>query len=112
MQRMLGSAGLAVDTAETLENALELLLMNRYHAVIADVRLGGAFSREGLEVLRFVRAQGTKTRVIIMTGYGSEDVRREALGLGADQYFEKPVSFIRLSEALGRLGVLQAPRVA
>lgn len=107
MQRMLSSAGLRVDTAETLEQALELLIGNRYDAVVADVRLGGALSREGLEVLRFIRAQGSDTRVIIMTGFGSDDVHQAALSLGADRYFEKPVSFITLSEALGRLGVLE-----
>ena len=106
MKKMLGRPGLLVDTAETYDQAVALLDEGSYDAVIADVRLGGALSREGLAILDLVRTRGTNTRVIIMTGFGGPDVMKEAYQLHADCYFEKPVSFQTLSEALGRLGVL------
>lgn len=106
MKKMLGGAGLRVDTAETYEQAVSLLNGGFYDAVIADVRLGGALSREGLAILGLVRTRGADTRVIIMTGFGGPDVMKDAYRLKADCYFEKPVSFQTLSGALGRLGVL------
>jgi DNA-binding NtrC family response regulator len=106
MQKMLSTADLHVDTAETFDRAIELLNTAAYDAIIADVRLGGALSREGLAILDHVRSRGADTRVIIMTGFGGPDVMKDAYDLQADFYFEKPVSFRTLSEALGRLGVV------
>ncbi len=107
MKKMLHGPHLLVDTAETYEQAVAFLDRQQYDAVVADVRLGGALSREGLAILDLVRARGEDTRVIVMTGYGGPDVMREAYRLRADCYFEKPVSFRTLSEALDRLGVLE-----
>jgi len=79
----------------------------RYDAVIADVRLGGALSREGLAILDFIKARDNDTKVIIMTGYGGPDVMKDAYHLHADYYFEKPVSFRTLSDALNELGLMR-----
>ena len=108
MKKMLHGPHLQVDTAETFENARALLDRERYDAVVADVRLGGALSRDGLDILDLVRARGTDTKVIIMTGYGGPDVMQDAYQLHADCYFEKPVSYRTLSEALNRLGVMES----
>ncbi len=107
MKKMLQGPRLTVDTAETFDQAAVLLDGHRYDAVVADVRLGGALNREGLAVLELVRTRGTDTRVIVMTGYGGPDVMQEAYRLRADYYFEKPVSFRTLFDALVRLSVLE-----
>jgi len=106
MQKMLGGAGLAVDTAESFDQAIAMIDSVHYDAVIADVRLGGAMSREGLAILDHVRSRDSATRVIIMTGFGSSDVMCAAYRKKADCYFEKPVSFRMLAGALSKLGVL------
>lgn len=106
MKRMLDGQAVTVDTAETFERAMTLLQTKRYDAVISDVRLGGALSREGLLILDHVRTWCGGTKVIIMTGYGTSGVEREALRLQADHYCEKPVSFRMLSDVLTRLGVM------
>ncbi len=107
MKKMLHGQRLLVDTAATFEEAVDFLGRERYDAVVADVRLGGALSRDGLVILDLVRARCGDTKVIIMTGYGGPDVMREAYELHADCYFEKPVSYRTLSDALNRLGVLE-----
>jgi DNA-binding NtrC family response regulator len=107
MKKMLNGPLLQVDTAETFEQAVSLLDRQRYDAVVADVRLGGALSREGLAILDRVRTAGADTKVIIMTGFGGPDVMKDAYQLNADCYFEKPVSYRTLSNALDRLGVLE-----
>lgn len=107
MKNMLNGSGLVVDTAETYEHAKTLISGSVYDAVIADIRLGNTLSKEGLEILGLVRSAGVNTRVIIMTGYGGQDVMQEAYALGADRYFEKPVSYMVLAGALRELGVLE-----
>ena len=106
MKKMLNGPRIHVDTADTYEQAMLLVRTIRYDAVIADVRLGGALSREGLAILDFIKARDNYTKVIIMTGYGGPDVMKDAYHLQADFYFEKPVSYKTLSEALNELGIL------
>ncbi len=106
MRKMLNGPGLHVDTAETHEQAMERLKASHYDAVIADIRLGGILSREGLAILDFIKARDGNTKVIIMTGFGGPDVMKEAYHLQADYYFEKPVSYKTLSLALSELGVM------
>ena len=112
MKKMLNGPGLHVDTADTYEQAMLLVKTLRYDAVIADVRLGGALSREGLAILDFIKDRDNDTKVIIMTGYGGPDVMKHAYHLQADYYFEKPVSFRTLSAALNHLGFLSHEHTA
>jgi two-component system response regulator RegA len=107
MRKMLHGPGVRVDTAETYEKAMALLNTAAYDAVIADIRLGGILSREGLAILDFIKARSGNTKVIIMTGFGGPDVMKEAYKLKADYYFEKPVSYKTLSLALSDLGVME-----
>ncbi len=105
MKKMLNGPQVHVDTAETYEQAMLLVKTVRYDAVIADVRLGSTLSRDGLAILDYIKTRSADTRVIIMTGYGGDDVRGEARRLRADHYFEKPVSFDKLASVLCDLGV-------
>ena len=107
MKKMLYGPERHIDIAETYEEALTFIRTRRYDAVIADVRLGGALSRDGLAILNYAKARDSSTKVIMMTGYGGIDVMNEAFGMRADHYFEKPVSFQRLSDVLNDLGVMQ-----
>lgn len=106
MRKMLLGPGIHVDTAETMEQAMEHLKASHYDAVVADIRLGGVLSREGLALLDFIKARSNDTKVIIMTGFGGPEVMKEAYDLRADYYFEKPVSYKTLSLALSELGVM------
>lgn len=105
MKKMLHGPGIHVDTAENYDQAMLLIKTVLYDAVIADIRLGSTLSREGLAILDYVKTRNADTKVIIMTGFGGDDVMQEALRLRADYYFEKPVPFSKLSAALNELGV-------
>jgi DNA-binding NtrC family response regulator len=107
MKKMLRGPEVAVDTAETYEQAAGFLAREEYDAVVVDVRLGGALSRDGLAILDLIRSRGGDTKVIVMTGYGGPDVMRDAYRLNADCYFEKPLSVRTLSDALTHLGILE-----
>jgi DNA-binding response OmpR family regulator len=80
-----GAAGLAA----ALESDCALLLL--------DLVLPG---RDGLAVLREIRAMRSPMLVIILTARGAEDDRVQGLALGADDYVVKPFS---IKELLARI---------
>ncbi len=97
---VLSRTGRQVDTADSLEEAERLLGRYEYEAVITDLRLAGTEGEEGLEIASFVRSYCPKTKLILITAYGDEEVKKSAMALGVDHYFEKPVRFDLLEKAL------------
>ena len=68
--------------------------------ILLDLVLPG---RDGLEILKEVRATRPTLPVIILTARGSEDDRVAGLKLGADDYVVKPFS---VKELLARVGAV------
>jgi DNA-binding NtrC family response regulator len=100
LKKLLQDKRVQVDTAETMNEALSHINETSYEVIIADIRLSGILNQEGLEILRYVKEHKPGTRVMLMTGYGSQDIMEHAFDLGADYYFEKPVSIRVLKDAL------------
>lgn len=98
--------GHGVDCARELEEAEALLSHVHYGLLIADLRLTGSHSAEGLELIRFARERSPWTRTILLTAHGSQELAREAQGRGADIFLEKPQPLSLLAavaaELLGR----------
>lgn len=107
--KMLSTAEIMVDTAETLEEALLLIREKPFDVIISDLRLTGIFGEEGLEIARTVKRQGLPSKVILITGYGNPEIKKKALSTGVDYYFEKPVSWTVLKGALSELGLSYEP---
>ena len=95
--------GYDVDTAEEREEAEALLLNVPYSLVIADMRLTGTHGREGLEVIRTIRDNQPDCRMAVVTGYGSRDLRDEAMRSGADAFLTKPVPLSDILVTVQRL---------
>ena len=104
LKRTLQRMGFEVDTADSFEAGLEILPRVEFAAVITDLRLGGDEKTRGLEILSASRRAHPQARVIVLTGFGNPTVMDRAFQMGADFYFEKPVSLDRLKRALA--GVL------
>lgn len=100
-------APLKVDIAEAASGA-ELLQMLAEDApfdlVVSDVRMPWM---TGLQVAISLRGSGDFTPLIVMSAFGSPELRRSVLGLGNAVFLEKPVEPAALSEAAAR--VLRAP---
>lgn len=95
--------GYQVDCARELEEAEDLLSHVHYALLIADLRLTGIHSNEGLELIRFARERSPWTRIIVLTGYGSTDMEAEALGRGVDAFLHKPRPLAELAEIVAVL---------
>ena len=92
--------GNQVDAAYSGEEALSLLADTSYDLIIADYRMPG-FS--GLDLIKGVRYLDGYVPIILITGYGSDDVRAEAQKLGVNYYVEKPFD---VEDLLGKAGLL------
>jgi len=76
-----------------------------YDLIILDMRLPG---RNGLDVLRSLRAKGFERPVLVLTAQDAVDAKVETLRAGADDYVTKPFAF---EELLARAeALLRRPR--
>jgi DNA-binding response OmpR family regulator len=99
------SPTIIIETASTLEEAADLLKQHAYGAVIADLRLTGTTNIEGYEVVRQARLLQPSCKIVVVTAYGGDDIKKTVNDLGADLYFEKPVSPQKLKEVLKQYGI-------
>jgi DNA-binding NtrC family response regulator len=76
-----------VEIFESSEKALERLKQQNFDIVITDIRMEGI---DGLEVLEYVTGNSPKTKVIMITGYATVEVAREAMAKGAFDFIAKP----------------------
>src|ERR1700677_1273253 len=79
--------GYAVDGVSDGRSAAEALRSSRFDVVLLDL---GLPERDGLEVLRELRARGDATPVIIVTARDDVHNRIQGLDAGADDYIVKP----------------------
>jgi DNA-binding response OmpR family regulator len=85
----LGSEGFATHEAADGESGELLAVRGAFDLVLLDVMLPG---RDGLAVLKGIRAVHPNLPVILLTARGAEEDKVRGLGLGADDYVVKPFS--------------------
>jgi len=83
---LLKRAGHDVVQAEGVVTAAEALAATAFDLVITDLRMPEG---DGLEVIRRTRATHPEAEVIVLTAYAGWESAREAMRLGAFDYFEK-----------------------
>ncbi len=95
--------GYEVETAGSVEEALQMLKERSYSAVITDMRLPDG---SGLDVLAYLEEGRRREKAIVITAYGSAENAVEALKSGAFDYLTKPVDLrqfrLVVASALGR----------
>jgi len=109
VRRGLEAERYTVDVASDGEAGLARALAEPYDLVILDVMLPG---RDGLGVLRALRAAQRQVPVLLLTARASVEERVHGLDEGADDYLTKPFDFAELVarvRALLRRGGSTAP---
>jgi DNA-binding NtrC family response regulator len=99
MEQYITAQGCTVDCARELEEAQALLSNIHYHLVLADLRLSGINSSEGLDLVSMVRECCPKTRVIVLTAYGSLEMEQEACRRGVDAFLHKSTPLSEVARA-------------
>lgn len=100
LAKALRAEGFAVDHLDNGDEALTALTGTPFDAVLLDIMLKG---RDGLSVLKQMRAHGNSTPVLLLSARGAVNERVEGLNAGADDYLPKPYA---LDEVIARLRAL------
>ena len=89
--------GYRVDTAGSVQEALQLLKAQRFDVVITDMRLPDGL---GTEILNHMKMQRRSERSIVITAHGSAENAVESLKAGAFDYLTKPVDLKQFRTAI------------
>ncbi len=101
-----------VEVFEDPHQVLQRIQEKTFDIVVTDIRMEDI---DGIEILERVKSRSAHTKVIMITGYATVEVAREALGKGAFDFIAKPFKpndlrevIIRAAEALGFKGLRSA----
>ncbi|TES86020.1 response regulator [Candidatus Aerophobetes bacterium] len=97
LSKVLQEAGFSVKTAGTAEEALSIATNNKISASIIDYRLP---DKNGFDLFLELRNRNPKILGVLITSYGSKELREKALQLGFHAYFDKPFQNHALTAAL------------
>jgi two-component system, response regulator, stage 0 sporulation protein F len=101
----LQSGDVEVITASRLEPAEEALRRYHFDLVIVDIRMSGVLGIEGLELLSYIKRHWPHIEVIVMTAYGSDEIKKDAFERGASCYYSKPIDIDELFAQIRRMGI-------
>ncbi len=93
LMRSLKGEGYAVDSTETVAEALDLVQSVHYDLVILDLLLPDS---SGTSFLRSLRQQQQDVPVLVLTARTDIDAKVENFEAGADDYLTKPFAFAEL----------------
>ncbi len=94
-----GHRDIRMKTATTAEHGLRLLGRQRFDAIIRDFRMPAS---NGIDLLQECAVVCPHTPVIMLTGYGSQALEKDALDHGADAFLHKPVNADEIYSAVTR----------
>lgn len=89
-----------IETAGTVNEALDKFDEGDYQLVIADIRLPG--DRDGLDLISLVKQRNPDTTSIIITAHGTVDTAVNAMRRGAFDFITKPVDINLIRQQVAR----------
>lgn len=95
LHKVLSAKDYSVTEAESGEEAMEKVNLQKPDLVILDIKLPGM---SGLETLKRIKKIEPKLPIIIMTAYGTTDTAIEATKFGAYDYILKPFDVNEMQE--------------
>jgi DNA-binding NtrC family response regulator len=99
LREALEKNGHRVEVFDTGRAALARLEEKSFDIVVTDVRIDEI---DGLDILAAVQKHSPRTKTILITGYATVEVAREALAKGAFDFIAKPFRPQELRDVIGR----------
>jgi len=85
--------GFETDSVGNGYDAFGTLTQKIFDVVITDIRMPGL---TGLDILPRIKKIQPEVAIVVITAFGTEEVRRKAFERGANAYLEKPIHFQEL----------------
>ncbi len=84
-------------TAENGKKAIEILNSTQVDLVVTDLKMP---EMDGFELLAYMSRQFPDIPVIVMTAYGTPEIKERVQSMGVSQYLEKPLDFKELVDKI------------
>ena len=91
--------GLSIREAADGDEALRSVLDTRPALILTDLRMPAG----GLDYIARLRTFAPGVPLVLITSFGDQQTKANALALGVEAYFDKPVRISELKEAVRRL---------
>lgn len=101
IERGLRKSGHHADSASTVRQAIDRLRTQPYDTVITDLRMPGG---DGLELVQWIGSYSPSTKVLILSGYITEQIRLEYGKQPTIRLLDKPVELASLITIVEELG--------
>ena len=88
-----------VETFVDSRSAIERINEKSFDIVVTDIRMDNI---DGMEVLEHIIKKGDQTKVIMISGYATIEIAREAQAKGAFDFISKPFKPQDLREIIGK----------
>lgn len=89
----------SVETFVDSRSAIERINEKSFDIVVTDIRMDNI---DGMEVLEYIIKKGDKTKVIMISGYATIEIAREAQAKGAFDFISKPFKPQDLREIISK----------
>ena len=99
LERFLGTQDFEVSAKQSVREAMSAVRDQKFDAYILDYRLGDG---DGLEVAAQIRRTGSNAPIVLISGYGSEELLPKAKIAQVSDFLQKPFTLDALFEKLYR----------
>ncbi len=96
----LEKAGLQVESYTDGQQVVDRLAQERFDILVTDLKMRHP---DGLEVIRFAKRRWPSIKVIVITGYATEEAAEEAKREGAIEFLAKPFKIRQLRDLVVNL---------
>ncbi len=97
--QVLSGDGYDVTCVSSGDEAMKLMEGNRFDLIITDIVMPG--THNGLDVLWTARKSDTEYKVIVITGFHTDETVERVAALGAADYMLKPFDVVSLRSKVG-----------
>ena len=89
--------GFYVEAYTKSQDVIDRFSKEKFDVLVTDLKMQ---KPDGLEVMNFVKQQSPSTKVIIITGFATEETAEEALEGGAIEFIAKPFKISQLRDLI------------
>ena len=100
MTQSLQQDGFATDLCKNVADALHMLAVENFDAIVLDLGLPDG---DGFDVVRDLRKRGKAVPVLVLTARDGVEDRVQGLDIGADDYVVKPIAMAELQARMRAL---------